>query len=278
MTPETMPPKLLPLNDPTFAEIRNPDKPLLYADKTQYIYELLRSNLKNFFLSRPRRFGKSLLLSTIKELFVGDPKIFEGLWIAGEEVHYVFPRHPVLHLSLSVSSTSSERLEANIIANLSDIAKKSNLDVMGDSPDIYFGRLIKALYESTNSKVVILVDEYDAPVTRMMEDQKIAKSNAKVLHDFFAILKAPDVVPCIHFTMVTGITRYALTSMDSGANHLNDISLNPKYGGICGFLRDELVPLFADRLETTLSELKIKGIMKPSDGQKQLIDKIHFWY
>ncbi|MDR1657253.1 MAG: AAA family ATPase, partial [Deltaproteobacteria bacterium] len=100
MKPKTMPPKLLPLNDPTFAEIRNPDKPLLYADKTQYIYELLRSNLKNFFLSRPRRFGKSLLLSTIEELFSGQRQHFEGLWI--DKSDYDFPRHPVIHLSLSM--------------------------------------------------------------------------------------------------------------------------------------------------------------------------------
>jgi hypothetical protein len=143
---------------------------------------------------------------------------------------------------------------------------------------MYLGSLIQALKKQYNSSVVVLVDEYDAPVTRHMDNQKLAETNAGVLHDFFASLKDNAVSSCVHFSFVTGITRYALTSMDSGPNHFKDISLEPKYAGICGFTLEEFDSLFANRLEPTLEILKKTGEMESSATVADLKKEILRWY
>jgi hypothetical protein len=277
-----MPPKELPLDDLNFSDIIGQN--LLYADKTRYIYDLLKGPKKSFFLSRPRRFGKTLLLRTINELFAGNPELFKDLWIGRSD--YTFPEHPVLSLSLSMSSANPEILKTNLLSDLRSIAQGAHVTekVIGDSPDIYFGNLIRALSEdpktktATKNKVVLLIDEYDAPVTRNMANLVVAEANAEILRDFFAALKKPNVSPYIRFTLVTGITRYALTSMDSSANHLNDISLEPEYAGLCGFTLEEFDALFADRLEAALSSLKDKGAMEPDANVDDLKSEILHWY
>jgi hypothetical protein len=214
--------KQLSLGDLTFANII--DRNYLYVDKTRYIYELLQLPERQIFLSRPRRFGKTLLLRTIKELFAGQKKsrksrksLFEGLWIKGPESDYQFPKHPVLSFNLSMKSSSPEALETDILGKLEDVADKADLTIKTGSYVAYFRRLIQALAEKDGSPVVVLIDEYDAPVTRNMDNPGLAEANAKVLHDLFATLKEDDVSAAIHLAVVTGITRYALTSMDSGA-------------------------------------------------------------
>jgi hypothetical protein len=269
-----MNPKELPLGNQTFAQIV--DQNLLYADKTKYIYELVKSSKKNYFLSRPRRFGKTLLLHTISELFSGNRERFKGLWI--DQSNFTFPKHPVLFLSLSQVSASPEILQKNIINDLSIIAKHAKLEVTGETPGTYLGNLIQALSEQYKAEVAVLIDEYDAPVTRNMSNQNVAEANANVLHNFFAILKKPYVAPNIRFTFVTGITRYALTSMDSGANHLVDISLKPEYAGLCGFTIEEFDSYFADRLEVTLSKLKETGDIEFSASVDDLRSEILHWY
>jgi uncharacterized membrane-anchored protein YjiN (DUF445 family) len=266
--------KKLPLGNQTFAEII--DKNLLYADKTRFIYELLESSEKNYFLSRPRRFGKTLLLHTISELFTGNRKRFKGLWI--DQSNFTFPKHPVLFLSLSQESASPEILQKNILNDLNIIAKQAKLEITGETPGTYLGNLILALSEQSKAEVAVLIDEYDAPVTRHMANQELAKANAVILHDFFAILKKPYVAPNIRFTLVTGITRYALTSMDSGANHLVDISLDPNYAGLCGFTLEEFETIFVDRMEQTLSVLKDTGKIHPSSSLEDLKAEIYRWY
>jgi hypothetical protein len=269
-----VPLQLLPIGDPSFDTII--DDNLLYADKTKYIYDLINSKRKAFFLSRPRRFGKTLLLRTLKELFSGNSERFNNLWIGQSD--YTFPRHPVLDLSLALTTPSPEILKTSLLGQLHEIADFNHLNVSGDSPEVFFGGLIKSLRWHHKSKVVVLIDEYDAPVTRNMADMKVAKANAAVLHDFFAVMKTISVSDCIHFSLVTGITRYALTSMDSGPNHLVDISLAPEYAGICGFTLEEFGPLFADRMEPALASLKAAGVMPPSADLADLNSEIHFWY
>ncbi|MDR1310161.1 MAG: AAA family ATPase, partial [Deltaproteobacteria bacterium] len=135
--------KELPLGDSSFGEII--DRNLLYADKTRYIYGLVKSSKKNYFLSRPRRFGKTLLLSTIKELFSGNRERFRGLWI--DKSDYAFPAHPVLDLSLSLEAFSPETLRANILNKLKNVAEKANLAVDGLTPGMCLGNLIQDLYK-----------------------------------------------------------------------------------------------------------------------------------
>ncbi|MDR2198243.1 MAG: AAA family ATPase [Deltaproteobacteria bacterium] len=266
--------KELPVADLTFPKII--DQNLLYADKTRYIYDLLKGPKKDFFLSRPRRFGKTLLLYTLNELFTGNRGRFKGLWI--DESDYNFPRLPVIFFSLSMDSSDPETLKKNIIAKLKRISEDYDIKLKSDSPDIFLGNLIRAIHKKSKTEVVVLIDEYDAPVTRNMAYPKIAQANAEVLHTFFASMKDVDVLPLIRFSFVTGITRYALTSMDSGPNHLADISLNPQYAGICGFTMDEFESLFSDRLETTLASLKDSHNMKPTDTKEDLKDAILRWY
>ncbi|MDR2141497.1 MAG: AAA family ATPase [Deltaproteobacteria bacterium] len=286
--------KELPLGNQSFAEII--DQHLLYADKTRYIYNLVKSKERNFFLSRPRRFGKTLLLNTLAELFSGNRERFQGLWI--DQSDYDFPRIPVLSLSLTMTAVSSKVLEKNLLIKLKNIASKAKLsdenktnrsdngnklDLLvkldnAATPDVYFGSLIQALSEKFQSQIAVLIDEYDYPVTTYMADMEVAEANAKVLHTFFAMLKDIEVSPCVLFTMVTGITRYALTSMDSGPNHLNDISLDPRYAGLCGFTLEEFDSVFADRLESTLAIRKKNGKMDSSATVEELRAEILRWY
>jgi hypothetical protein len=227
-------------------------------------------------LSRPRRFGKTLLLDTIEELFSGNRDLFRDLWIGRSD--YDFPKHPVISLSMSVDSENSDLLKANLLNDLKDIADNAGLTIAAPTPDTYFGKLIKALYDMTKAGVVVLIDEYDAPVTNNMHNPEVAKSNVNALHVFFSSLKKPGVRNSLRFTLVTGITRYALTSMDSGLNHLTDISLDSRYGGICGFTLDEFGPLFADLMELNFNDFKKLNNMDPSAGRELLWDKIKHWY
>jgi hypothetical protein len=151
---------------------------------------------KNFFLSRPRRFGKTLLLRTLNELFTGDRGRFKDLWIGRSD--YAFPKHPVIFLSMSQPSHNPDTLMGGILNNLKGVARKADLAVEGESPETYLTNLVNALYESSESKVAVLIDEYDAPVTRHMDDLPLARANAKVLHNFFATLKNDDVSSFIH--------------------------------------------------------------------------------
>jgi hypothetical protein len=265
--------KNLPLGNQSFSKIINQN--FLYADKTKYVYELVKSPMRNFSLSRPRRFGKTLLLDTIQELFSGNRELFKDLWIGGSD--YDFPKHPVIWLSLSMDSDTPELLKVALMAKLRNIAYWEGLEVPEAPFAIYFGSLIQALYKDNNdTEVVILIDEYDAPVTSEMADLSIAEANAKVLHRFFATLK--EYGKYIHFTFVTGITRYALTSMDSGANHLIDISLMPKFDGLCGFTIEEFDRLFADRMESTLRDLVVTEQIASNANLDELRSLILSWY
>jgi hypothetical protein len=170
-----------------------------------------------------------------------------------------------------------EMLQSELIVALSTIAEKAGkLKIKAKTPSVFFAKLITALYDKYKTKVVILIDEYDDPVTSNMDKMKVAKDNAKVLSKFFATLKKTEVSECIRFTFVTGITRYALTSMDSGPNHLDDISLLPEYAGICGFTLEEFDSLFADRMDSTMANYK--DIIDRPSTPEELRSKILRWY
>jgi hypothetical protein len=266
--------KKLPFTDITFDEIIKND--YLYADKTRYVYELVQEPVGAYFLSRPRRFGKTTLLETFEELFNGNRDLFKGLWI--DKSGYTFPKHPVINLSLSMDVESTDMLRDGLMTSLKDIAETENLKIPETQIAVYFKLLIKALYLHRNkTKVVVLIDEYDAPVTRAMANKELAQANAKVLHNFFATLKT--VRKYLRFTFVTGITRYALTSMDSGPNHLVDISLDPQYAGLCGFTLEEFDSYFTDWMEEALPIVRDKKkLLKSSASLEDLRAEIFDWY
>jgi hypothetical protein len=267
--------KKFPFGNRFFKEIR--DENLLYADKTEYIYHLVRKPRGNYFLSRPRCFGKTLLLYTFKELFSGNRDRFKGLWI--DQSDYTFPQHPVILLSLSMDARSPEIVKESLYAKLMDIAFRENLNIEKAPLPEYFRRLIEALYhKNNNTKVVILIDEYDYPVSRAINDVKLAQANADIVGAFFAVLKDPLATNFIRFTFITGIARYPLTFMGPNLNHLLEISLDPKYAGICGFTIEEFDSLFADRMESTLAKLKNDERLPLSATVEDLKAKIHYWY
>ncbi|MDR1038646.1 MAG: AAA family ATPase [Deltaproteobacteria bacterium] len=248
----------------------------LYADKTKYIYNMLK-NYNCCFLSRPRRFGKTLLIKTIGELFKGERQLFEGLWIDTES-DYGFEKHPVLNFNMSYSETDTKsRLIARIKDDLRDAGKRQGVKISSRSTcDKMMGQLLEGIYEKSGVGAVVLVDEYDAPVIDHILDLKLASDNCKVLHDFYRSMKTN--IDYIHFALVTGITRFAMTSMDSGPNNFKDISILANFAGICGFTIGELDSLFQDRFEETLASLKTNKRIAWNAGFKALKNKILEWY
>jgi hypothetical protein len=280
--------KNLPVNIQTFSEIIDGK---LYVDKTEYIQRLITER-KTCFLSRPRRFGKSLLLDTIGEVFRGNRKLFKDLYIGSNG--YDFPTHPVIRLSMTDFDASSPDLVKRGIIKLIKInARQEGINIEEDSYLDYLTYLkvlvlgLSDKYQDLSNKpkdpsvnyepkVVILIDEYDAPITKHIGNLNLAQANRTVLHDFYASLKNLDAF--LRFVFVTGISRFALTSMDSGANNLDDISLEPEYSGFCGFTKEELDLHFGDRMEATLEAL-IKGWYFTEGTSKSILrDEIIDWY
>ncbi|MDR1080198.1 MAG: ATP-binding protein [Deltaproteobacteria bacterium] len=262
-----------PLGDPSFRKLRAENR--LYVDKTEYISKML--NLSTCcFLSRPRRFGKSLLLSTIDELFQGDRKLFNGLWIDSQH-NYSFEKHPVLNFNMGYSRTSTDdELITAITDDLEKHAKREGVALSSHGYGEMLGDLLQGIYFKHGVGTVILVDEYDAPVTDHLSDMKLAYANRTVLHNFYRSLKAS--LKYVHFAFVTGISRLAMTSMDSGPNNFTDISLMPEFSGICGFTAKELNKYFKARFKDTLTSLKANGDLPKNAGIKELKAIIMEWY
>jgi hypothetical protein len=263
-------------SDLTFRQIRQGN--YIYADKTEYIHKILngKPTINCCFLVRPRRFGKTLLLDTIGELFQGDRELFRGLWI--DRSDYKFDIHPVLKFNMATYTdmNSKDLLIARIKADLNSFANKHKVAFSTD----FYPKMIEELLEGLSNKygagVVILVDEYDAPVTRFIMDQGIADGNREVLHDFYAVLKAN--IKFIRLAFVTGITRFAMSALDSGANNFRDISLLPKFAGICGFTVKEMNSLFQSRFRSTLRRLKKTGQIESNANVKDMKNKIREYY
>jgi hypothetical protein len=261
----------LPTGTQSFVKVIRDD--LLYADKTEFIHRLIKRSA-SYFLTRPRRFGKSLLLDTMEKLFSGQRELFEGLWIA--ESGYEFKPHPVIKLTMNYAETgTADLLKENILGDLRKIASKNKVTVDETLYDRYLVTLVENLAEKSENGVVILVDEYDAPITRNLGNMEAAEANRNVLHGFYSKLKELDKY--LRFTFVTGLTRFAMTALDSGPNHFTDISLDAQYEAICGFTVEDLDRLFGDRMEATLSALR-SGTVNAPETVPELKQLILDWY
>jgi hypothetical protein len=266
--------KSLPLDDLTFREIREGN--FVYADKTKYIYKLLEARrFKCCFLSRPRRFGKTLLLDTIAELFQGDRELFKGLWIYKRG--YNFERHPVLRFSMTYAKIrTDDDLIARIMDDLNSFACKHEVAFTSKFYDKMLEELLEGIYNKHGARAVILVDEYDAPVTDHILNEDLANANRTVLHDFYRAVKSN--LRNIHFAFVTGITRFAMTALDSGPNNFRDISLKPKFAGICGFTERDVNKLFRGMFRKTIEILQKDGELGPNAGPEELMALIKKYY
>ncbi|RUM62058.1 MAG: hypothetical protein DSY59_00845, partial [Persephonella sp.] len=222
--------KRLPIGISTFRKIR--EGGYIYIDKTKEILNLIQ-DYNYVFLSRPRRFGKSLLLDTIKEAFEGNKELFKGLYIYDK---YDFTQHPVIKIAFS-GNLNKEELINEIISNLKEIQEKLDVECdMTEDYAIFFSELIREVYKKYKKKVVILIDEYDKPILDNIDRAEVAKECRDILRRFYSQIKTNDEY--IRFAMLTGVSRFSKVSIFSGINNLTDISLQSKFNNICGYLEE----------------------------------------
>ena len=217
----------------------------IYVDKTQYVYDLINS-VSHYFLSRPRRFGKSLLLDTVSEVFSGDKELFKGLYIYDSD--YCFEKHPVIRLDMSnIANKTPEALEESISQVLKERAYEDELNLLGNTTPDLFRQLIKALHKKYNKKVVVLIDEYDKPILDHLIDLETADANRQVIKSFYGILKSMD--PFLRFTFITGVSKFTKTSLFSELNNLLDITMTKRYSNICGIEVEDLKKYFGEHIK-----------------------------
>jgi hypothetical protein len=225
--------KNMPIGVQDFEKLRNGD--YLYVDKTALLYQLVSTG-GYYFLSRPRRFGKSMLLSTLHAYFSGKKELFEGLAIEKLEKDWV--KYPVLHLDLNTSEYKTEDdLRNKLSSYLGDWEQQYGRDDRISLGDRFEG-VIRRAYEKTGQRVVILVDEYDKPMLQAIENDKLQDSFRSILNGFYGALKSMD--SCIEFAFLTGVTKFNKVSVFSDLNNLEDISLDKPYASICGITDEEI--------------------------------------
>ncbi|MDR0547923.1 MAG: ATP-binding protein [Deltaproteobacteria bacterium] len=265
--------KLLPIGVADFATIRK--REYIFADKTKLIYEFLNVD-SPLFLSRPRRFGKSLLVSTLKAALLGQREIFKGLWIYDSD--YNWEPNPVINLSLSSVKTDSPlSVENDLVAKLKNVAKNEGVSIEAPSVGQLFFELMNALYlKYDQKKVAILIDEYDAPILNKISQPELAKNIRDSLKSFYSALK--DAEDYRGFTFITGVTKFTKTSLFSTLNNLKDLTLNENYANICGFTVEEFDSLFSESIEATLPKFIAKGYLPKDASAVDLRQLILDWY
>ena len=233
----------LPIGIQTFREVREDN--CYYVDKTAYIRRLLNEG-KHFFLSRPRRFGKSLFLDTCKELFESNEPLFEGLYIHD---HWDWSiRHPVLRLDFSSGTYQGpDDLREEMAAQLNALEEEAEIIPRDDdTAPARFRRLMKVLHERTGQRVAVLVDEYDKPILDALEVSEVARANRDYLFGLYATIKDSDAH--IWFSLLTGVHKFTMAGPFSGLNNLIDITLDSRYSAICGYTDADLDSVFAPEL------------------------------
>ena len=232
----------LPIGIQTFREIR--EEGCYYVDKTDHIRRLVDEG-KHYFLSRPRRFGKSLFLDTLKELFEGNEPLFEGLDIHDHWDWSV--RHPVLRLDFGGGDYRTPGyLHQNLMAQLDALERRSGVGSDYPTGPERFGHLLEMLHRRTGERVAVLVDEYDKPILDALNAPEIARANRDYLQGLYSTVKFADAH--IKFTFLTGVSKFSKVSLFSGLNNLNDITLNPRFSAICGYTDEDLDTVFAPEL------------------------------
>ena len=232
----------LPIGIQTFREVREED--CYYVDKTAYIPRLLAEG-KHYFLSRPRRFGKSLFLDTLKELFEGNEPLFAGLAIHDQWDWSV--RHPVLRLDFSSGNYQGpDGLRKEVAAQLNVLEDEAEVVPRDDEAAVRFRHLMKVLHERSGQRVAVLVDEYDKPILDALEVPEVARANRDFLRGLYSTVKFADAH--VRFTFITGVSKFSKVSLFSGLNNLKDITLDVRYSALCGYTEADLDTVFAPEL------------------------------
>ena len=260
---------IYPIGIQNFEKIRTED--FLYVDKTAEIYKLAKEG-RYYFLSRPRRFGKSLLVSTMEAYFAGRKELFSGLAI--EKLETEWKQHPVLHLDLSGVSYTDESVLERVLSD--KLAKWETLYGAVNTSDILglrFKEVIEAAYNKTGNQVAILIDEYDKPIIDNLGNEPTLSHLRSTLQGFYSVMKSMDAR--IRFGFLTGVTKIGKMSVFSGLNNLNDISMIPDYVDICGVSETELHEYF----DESISELSSANEMSKEECYvklKSMYDGYHF--
>lgn len=242
--------KLYPIGMQTFSEIREED--FLYVDKTEYIYRMTHTSGKYFFLNRPRRFGKSLLVSTMQSYFEGKKELFKGLAI--EKLEKDWTEYPVLHFSLAGGKHMEKDQLVRYLLYILNV-NEEKFGIVNDSPDpnVRMLNLIKTVYEQTGQKVVVLIDEYDAPLLDVVHEDTSLDILREVMRNFYSSLKDSDRM--LRFVFLTGITKFSQLSIFSELNNITNVSMHQEYAGICGITKEELLDKFDEDIDVLAGRL-----------------------
>lgn len=260
----------LPLDTSSFRRLR--EEGYIYIDKTRWLYKMIEEGTAYFF-ARPRRFGKSLTVSTLHELFKGNRELFNGLWIYDK---WEFEKYPVVVFDFNrIDGSGPQSLRNDLKQIVLSYCKFFDLDAdLEGSLPLAFARLLTKLSEKFNQKAIILIDEYDKPIIDHLglgeERLKAAEENRDILRNFFGVLKDQEVVNVVKFTFVTGVSRFVKVSIFSEWNNLIDITMNREYADFLGYTEAEIEKYFDDYLDIFCRE---KGF-----DRKQCMEMIRYWY
>ena len=254
--------KRLPIGFQTFSKIINEN--CLYVDKTEDIYNLISSG-ECYFISRPRRFGKSLLISTLKEIFSGSKELFKGLYIYDK---IKWEKYPVVHIDFSSIVYEKDRsiFEKSLSRVLKNIGTAYEITIEAQELKEQFDELIRKL--GSARKVVVLIDEYDKPIVDHITDTHKAQENREVLREFYSVLKGCDGY--LRFVFITGVSKFAKVSIFSGLNNLEDITLDRRFAKMTGITQEELEEYFLEHLSVLQKQEEI--------AKDDLLEDIRYWY
>jgi len=254
--------KRLPIGLQDFRKIIEND--FKYIDKTRYIYQICQSP-GAYFLSRPRRFGKSITIATLQELYLGSKELFKGLWI--EDKWDWSKKHPVLRISFTSIGYESLGLEVALEQELRTLARKNGIALINVGIGPMFKEIIETL--SQQAKVVILIDEYDAPIINFLgRDLSKAIQNRNLLREFYTVLKDTDAN--IELVFLTGVSKFSKVGIFSGLNNLRDLTMDAQYATMLGYTQEELESNFVEEIELAAEKLKLSRI--------ELLEQIRVWY
>ena len=259
--------KKLPIGIQSIVQILEEEQ--LYVDKTSFAKKLIDEG-KHYFISRPRRFGKSLFVDTLEQIFKGNKELFKGCQIYDSD--YDWQEYPVIHFDFSqIASQTSEEFKESLEDYVIKIASSFGISLEGRSIQIRLTSLIEKLAEK--NKVVFLVDEYDKPIIDNLSNLEVAEQNRKLMQSFFSTLKGLDKY--LKFTFFTGVSKFSQVSIFSGLNNLTDITIDPKYAAMMGYTEDELRVSFDDYMEEITAERKEQ---KKDFSRDDLLSELRTWY
>jgi hypothetical protein len=256
----------LPIGIQDFVKIR--EDGCVYVDKTARIYELLTGSGTAIFLSRPRRFGKSLLCSTLAAIFEGRRELFGGLAI--DSLDWDWKKHPVVRIDLNAGDFNKclDELFITLNRSLDFAAQNYNVPIEGESSGDRFARLVKALHTVCGERVVVIIDEYDKPLLNTIDNSELHKEIRSALKAFYGVLKSAD--EHLRFVLLTGVTKFAQVSVFSDLNHLMDLTLDPRYADLCGVTQEELERDFAPEIDRVLDST--------GRGREDYLDRLKHYY